>query len=285
MPLLYYWRRDNYLRDLDMGAGYHLNQSNPLMHGVEKGDSLWAFTRAPSGQYVLAAELIVQAKTHNPPNFRYGRYRVWGDVETSRYFEVEGQPSVEQIIRSLSVTANADVLGLSFQGHAAVRPLTRQDHLILQDAARELPLEPRARIFPEERLEAALLMENREAVKSLVREESPGFSAERRTYLYQEAPSRNRKLVDELHGIYDGKCQLCAWDPKDEYDKYLCHGHHIHWLSRSGEDSLDNMALVCPNHHTAIHRLDAQLDYADMVFDFGIHREELVLNLHLEPAR
>lgn len=209
---------------------------------------------------------------------------MWGDVETSRYFKVEGQPSVEQIIRSLSVTANADVLGRSFQGHAAVRPLTRQDHLILQDAARELPLEPRARIFPEERLEAALLMENREAVKSLVREESPGFSAERRTYLYQEAPSRNRKLVDELHNIYDGRCQLCAWDPKDEYGEYLCHGHHIHWLSRGGEDSLDNMALVCPNHHTAIHRLDAQLDYAGMAFDFGIHQEELALNVHLEPA-
>lgn len=285
MPLLYYWRRDNYLRDLDMGAGYHLNQSNPLMHKVEKGDSLWAFTRAPSGQYVLATELIVQAKTHNPPSFRYGRYRVWGDVETSRYFKVEDQPSVEQIIRNLSITANADVLGRSFQGHAAVRPITRQDHLILRDAARELPLEPRARIFPEERLEAALLMENREAVRNLVREESPGFSAERRTYLYQEAPSRNRKLVDELHGIYDGKCQLCAWDPKDEYGEYLCHGHHIHWLSRGGEDSLDNMALVCPNHHTAIHRLDAQLDYADLAFDFGIHQEELALNVHLEPAR
>jgi len=45
MPLLYYWRRDNYTRDLDMGAGYHLNQDNPLLHNVEIGDSLWAFTR------------------------------------------------------------------------------------------------------------------------------------------------------------------------------------------------------------------------------------------------
>jgi 5-methylcytosine-specific restriction enzyme A len=31
MPLLYYWRGDNYRRDLDYGAGYHLNQANPLM--------------------------------------------------------------------------------------------------------------------------------------------------------------------------------------------------------------------------------------------------------------
>jgi 5-methylcytosine-specific restriction enzyme A len=45
MPLLYYWRGDNYRRDLDFGAGYHLNQANPLMHEINMGDSLWAFTR------------------------------------------------------------------------------------------------------------------------------------------------------------------------------------------------------------------------------------------------
>jgi hypothetical protein len=26
--LLYYWKRENYRRDLDFGAGYHLNQRN-----------------------------------------------------------------------------------------------------------------------------------------------------------------------------------------------------------------------------------------------------------------
>lgn len=37
MPLLYYWRWDNYHRDLDLGAGYHLNQDNPKMHAVDFG--------------------------------------------------------------------------------------------------------------------------------------------------------------------------------------------------------------------------------------------------------
>lgn len=32
MPLLYYWRGDNYRRDLDLGAGYHLNQGTPRLH-------------------------------------------------------------------------------------------------------------------------------------------------------------------------------------------------------------------------------------------------------------
>jgi hypothetical protein len=74
MPLLYFWRGDNYERDLDFGVGYHLNQANPLLHAIDRGDSLWAFTRRGDGAYVLAAELVVAAKTLNPPNYRYGRF-------------------------------------------------------------------------------------------------------------------------------------------------------------------------------------------------------------------
>src|SRR4030095_10411902 len=107
MTLLYYWRGDNYRRDLDMGAGYHLNQANPLLHKIEIGDSLWAFTRRRDGFYVLAAELVVKAKKINPPSFRYGRYRLWGDINRSRYFQVKGKPSIENVIRGLSCRTNA----------------------------------------------------------------------------------------------------------------------------------------------------------------------------------
>lgn len=54
MPPLYFWRGDNYRRDLDFGVGYHLNQANPLLHAINSGDSLWAFTRRRDGAYVLA---------------------------------------------------------------------------------------------------------------------------------------------------------------------------------------------------------------------------------------
>jgi len=281
MALLYYWRRDNHQRDLDLGAGYHLNQDTPVMHAVEKGDSLWAFTRTSDGRYVLAAELVVQAKTVNRPDFRYGKYRVWGDVDRSRYFRVEGAPSVEQIIRSLSIRAEARVLGRSFQGHAAVREITEEDHQLLREAARTHPLEPRARILPEEKLEAALIMGDRSAVEQLVRDEEPGVAEERKQYLYEEAPQRNPNLVDRLQNLYDGHCQICRWDPIDEYGESLCEGHHIQWLSRGGDDVLDNLMLVCPNHHRAIHRCDAPIDWGDMAYDFGGHRERVAMDRHL----
>jgi hypothetical protein len=282
MALLYYWRGDNYWRDLNMGAGYHLNQGNPLLHRIEIGDSIWAFTRNHSGRYVLAAELIVKAKTENPPIFRYGRYRVWGDIQYSRYFQVDNQPSVEQIIRSLPCKVNAPILGQSFQGFSAVRFITEEDNLILKAVAKHLSLEPRARILPEEKLEAALLLEDPLAVEQLILQEQPGVAEQRRQYLYTLAPTRNHRLVDKLQDLYSGQCQICLWDPRQHYGKSLCQGHHIHWLSRGGDDEVTNMVLVCPNHHSAIHKIDAPLDFRDMAFDFGIRREYLQLNFHLK---
>jgi 5-methylcytosine-specific restriction enzyme A len=213
MPLLYYWRGDNYHRDLDVGVGYHLNQANPLLHQIHVGDSLWAFTRTIEGAYVFAAELVVRAKTRNPADFRYGRYRVWGDLRKSRYFKVEGQPSAEHLVRSLSCKADASVLGHAFQGRAAVRSITLEDHHVLVAATRDLPLEPRARILPEERLEAVLLHEDERAVMKLVEEENAGIAEQRREYLLQ-APKRNRQLVEDLQTLYDGRCQICLWNPR-----------------------------------------------------------------------
>ena len=203
------------------------------------------------------------------------------DVDQSRCFRGEGAPGVEQIVRSLSIRAEARVLGRSFQGHAAVRQITEEDHQMLREAARDLPLEPRARILPEEKLEAALIMDDRSAVEELVRDESPGGAEERKQYLYEDAPRRNPDLVNRLQHLYDGHCQVCWWNPVDEYGEPLCEGHHVQWLSRGGDDALDNLMLVCPNHHRAIHRCDAPLDWGDMAYDFGDHREAVATDRHL----
>ena len=168
MPLLYHWVGKNYRRDLDWGAGYHLNQSNPLLHNIDLADSLWAFTRTRAGTYVLAMELVVRAKTKNSPGYRYGAYRLGGDLELSRYFRTDGQPDISELIRRLSVKASAPVIGRSFQGHAAVRQLTPADHQVLVEYAGYLPLEPRARLLPEEELEARILHGNPESVSNLI---------------------------------------------------------------------------------------------------------------------
>ena len=120
------------------------------------------------------------------------------------------------------------------------------------------------------------------AIKRFLRSEPSGITKKRLEYLYQQAPARNKHLVDKLQFTYIGKCQLCKWAPRDRYGQLLCQGHHLQWLSRGGRDVLQNMVLICPNHHVAVHRCDSPFDFADHAFDFRSHREPLLLNVHLK---
>lgn len=285
MHLLYYWRGDNYSRDLDWGAGYNLNQSNPLFHQVEVGESVWAFTRKDDGRYVLAAELVVSAKTLNPPKFRYGIFRVWGSLENSRYFTTSDQPTIETLVRNLSCKAEAKYLGQSFQGHSAVRALSLSDHQKICSHAKHLKLEKRAMLLPEEQIEAEILMGRTEALTKLIQDAHAGLAQERRDYLLTQVPSRDRELVKELRSIYQGRCQLTGWNPRNDFGKDLCEAHHIHWLSRGGEDCIDNLVLVSPNIHRAIHACDAPFDFGDGAFVFSSKRNKLLENNHIKIRR
>jgi hypothetical protein len=286
VSLLYYWRPDNYLRDRAFGFGYHLNQNGAAMTRVPPGDSLWAFTRRrPDGLYVLAAELVVRAVTRNPPNYRYGAHRAWADLERSRYFDVDRGPNAEPLIRALGVRAGAVHLGQAFQGHAAVRVLAQADARLLAAFAADLPVLERVGIYPEDEFEGRLL--HGDLVRPRVlRERGAADDTRRLEYLYASVDVRRaRGHVDRLHDLYGGRCQLCLFDPRDRYGIRLCHGHHIEWLSRGGEDELENMVLLCPNHHAAVHRDDAPFDYAELAFRFSVGRAELLLvNLHLPRA-
>ncbi|MFG0330111.1 MAG: HNH endonuclease [Phycisphaerales bacterium] len=282
MPLLYYWQPDNYRRDLDYGVGFHLSQGSKRLHEVDIGDSVWAFTRMRGGGYALAAQLVIKAKTLNPPGYRYGKYRVWGDLERSRYFHIDAQTDVESTLRKASGRTSAKMFAQAFQGHAAVVHIDLASHQALSELGADLPHEPRARILPEEKLEAELLFGNEATVRRFIDAEDSGLADDRRAYLYSEAPSRNRRLVRELYDLYDNRCQLCEWDPLDLYSRPLCEAHHLVWLSRGGEDDLSNMVLICPNHHRAIHRCDAPFDFLDLSFRFSESlRESLQLNRHL----
>jgi 5-methylcytosine-specific restriction enzyme A len=283
--LLYFWRGDNYRRDLDLGVGFHLNQKNPLLHQIGIGNSLWAFTRKPDRHYAIAAELVISAKTMNPRGFRYGPYRVWGDLQRSRYFRIDDQPDISLLIRTLSVAAKADVLGRSFQGKAAVRSLSEEDHLHLLAYAQGLPLEPRARLLPEERLEALLLAGDESAVAQLLKDEPSGIAEERRRYLMTEVVRRDRDLVERLRELYAGECQICGWAPRSHYGTEICEAHHVRWLSRGGDDALTNLVLVCPNHHRAIHRCDAPFDFGDNAFVFPHMNETLTRLRHALASR
>ena len=282
--ILYYWRPDNYLRDRRFGFGYHLNQNSPDLARVAEGDTVWAFTRDRLGRYVLAAALVVRAATRNPPNYRYGRFRVWGDLERTRYFDIDAGAGAEQLIRHLRITAQARVLAQSFQGSRAVRPLEFADHQLLASFAVDLPVLARVGIYPEDEFEARLLLGT--GARELLLPHGNEENAVRRRYLFETVDvTRARRHVEWLQKTYRGYCQICLFDPRARYGRRLCHGHHVQWLSRGGEDELENMVLICPNHHAAVHQADAVFDYGDLSFRFSNGLVETIqLNRHLRLA-
>ncbi|MBU6287503.1 MAG: HNH endonuclease [Chloroflexi bacterium] len=313
MQLLYYWQPDNYRRDRQYGFGYHLSQNNPLLTTVGGGGVIWAFTRENGGRYVLAAEMRVRRVTHNPPRYRYGRYRAWAEVGRTRYFDLTDAPDFEPLVRGLSVRANAPRLGQSFQGAAAVRALDAVDAQLIEAFGAGLPTLSRVSFYPEDVLEARLLGEN---VSGRI---IPQLSSRRVDYLYgvdvkarrvvREVPNpdlfgredndRARYVVESLKGrdaefrrhadslrkTYAGRCQVCVYDPQSQYGHETCQVHHVVWLSRGGENELRNLVLLCPNHHSIVHRDDAPFDYGEMAFSFSNGMtESLRLNEHLERA-
>ena len=127
---------------------------------------------------------------------------------------LESSQTFLPLIRSLSIEANAIVLGRSFQGSAAVRALGEGDHLRLLAYAEALPLEPRARSLLRRGWKRCYLPVTRMLSLQLLRDEPAGIAEKRRRYLMTEVVRRDRDLVEHLRDLYDGECQICGWAPR-----------------------------------------------------------------------
>jgi 5-methylcytosine-specific restriction enzyme A len=145
----------------------------------------------------------------------------------------------------------------------------------------EIPLEKRAAIIPDDKIESELIMGDSDIMSEFLEKYETGISVKRKEYLIKNAPIRNRNLSRKLFEMYSGSCQICNWTPIEIYGVEVCETHHIQWISRGGSDELMNLVLICPNHHRAIHKCDASFDYKSQSFNFGILVEKLKLNNHL----
>ena len=60
----------------------------------------------------------------------------------------------------------------------------------------------------------------------------------------------------------NGKCDLCGEQApfNDSKGTPYLETHHIEWLARGGEDSIENTVALCPNCHRKMHVLDLDTD-------------------------
>jgi len=61
---------------------------------------------------------------------------------------------------------------------------------------------------------------------------------------------RDYVLVCYIKEFYKNTCQICGTKLDLGEHEYYCEVHHIQPLSQDGPDILENMIVLCPNHHT-----------------------------------
>lgn len=64
---------------------------------------------------------------------------------------------------------------------------------------------------------------------------------------------RDTDLVSKLKTLYENKCQICSYSI-DLGSRYYSEGHHIQPLGtpHHGPDNINNIIIVCPNHHVLL---------------------------------
>lgn len=74
--------------------------------------------------------------------------------------------------------------------------------------------------------------------------------------------ARNVTVAEYVKRLANGSCDLCANSApfcNKQNEPYL-ESHHIIWLARGGDDTIDNTVALCPNCHRKMHALDKSGD-------------------------
>lgn len=91
----------------------------------------------------------------------------------------------------------------------------------------------------------------------------------------------DRSIGDDLKALYDFKCQICGENFGKPYNQRVVEVHHIIQFVKSLNNDYDNLMVICPNHHTVIHKTNPVFDRQALKFLYpnGYH-ETLKLDMH-----
>ena len=76
-------------------------------------------------------------------------------------------------------------------------------------------------------------------------------------------------IIKQLKTLYSGQCQLCGAKPFPALDIDICEAHHIDYFSSSLNNDSRNIIVLCPNHHSLIHKLNPTYDVNSGNFIFA----------------
>jgi 5-methylcytosine-specific restriction protein A len=84
---------------------------------------------------------------------------------------------------------------------------------------------------------------------------------------YSNTYVRNPYIAAYTRRRAEGRCELCdKLAPfNDKHDEPYLESHHIKWLSKGGDDSVENTAALCPNCHKRMHVVDRHDDIQSLI--------------------
>jgi Predicted restriction endonuclease len=92
----------------------------------------------------------------------------------------------------------------------------------------------------------------------------------------------SKKKVDMLKRLYAYRCQICGRNIGEEYGVNIAEIHHIKYFSKSVDNTLGNLLVLCPNHHSLVHALNPQFNYEELGYVYPDGKiDKIALNLHL----
>ena len=107
--------------------------------------------------------------------------------------------------------------------------------------------------------EKARVLSDKE-LEEKIRGKKSGISKERK--VISTSYSRDQEVAEYAIRRAGGQCDLCQLPApfvKKDGTPYL-ESHHVEWLSRGGEDTIENVVAICPNCHRKIHVLNEKSD-------------------------
>lgn len=92
----------------------------------------------------------------------------------------------------------------------------------------------------------------------------------------------NTSIIKQLKKLYKGKCQICGEQPFKEKNANISEVHHIRYFSLSCNNDINNLIVLCPNHHRLIHKLNPEFDAEKKEFKYPDGtKEKVILDYHL----
>lgn len=75
---------------------------------------------------------------------------------------------------------------------------------------------------------------------------------------------RDRRNVEPIKRFFNYSCQYCGYRLRSTSGRYICHFAHIVPHSKTRNNTLENVLILCPKHHTE--------------FDYNEEKKRIILN-------